>query len=82
MNWTGPAFGSTWTHVAANITNIGRSGASMKTHQELARHSEPSLTMRYTHPHVEDRIAAVAGLPKLSAPRTELREARATGTEG
>lgn len=52
-------------------TNIGRSGASMKTHQELARHSEPSLTMRYTHPHVHDKTAALAGLPTLSDQRPD-----------
>ena len=58
------------------ITNIGRSGASMKTHQELARHSpsaklravslsngEPGLTMRCTHTQLEDKVRALETLP-------------------
>ncbi len=45
------------------ITNIGRSGASMKTRQELARHSEPGLTMRCTHTQLEDKVRALEGLP-------------------
>ena len=45
------------------ITNIGRLPVSMKTHQELARHCEPSLTMRYTHPQLEDKVRALEALP-------------------
>jgi site-specific recombinase XerD len=45
------------------ITNIGRSGATMKTHQELARHCEPSLTMRYTHARIDDKVKALDALP-------------------
>jgi integrase len=45
------------------ITNIGRLPVGMKTHQELARHSEPSLTMRYTHPDLADKVRALEALP-------------------
>ncbi|MCK4600816.1 MAG: tyrosine-type recombinase/integrase, partial [Phycisphaerae bacterium] len=63
------------------ITNIGRGGASMKTHQELARHSEPGLTMRYTHPHISDKTAALNALPSLTGMEPQLQQARATGTD-
>jgi len=52
------------------ITNVGRSGASMKTHQELARHSEPGLTMRYTHTQLEDKVRALEGLAPISPGET------------
>jgi integrase len=45
------------------ITNIGRLPVSMKTHQELARHCEPSLTMRYTHTQMDDKVKALHALP-------------------
>jgi len=63
------------------ITNVGRSGASMKTHQELARHSEPSLTMRYTHPRIHDKTAALESLPSLGSDGPETQRAKATGMD-
>ena len=63
------------------ITNVVKSGASVKVCQELARHSDPKLTLGvYTHLTVNDRAAALAGLPGVTpeAPRKE--SARATGT--
>ena len=54
------------------ITNIGRSGATMKTHQELARHSEPSLTMRYTHTQLEDKVRALESLPSAGPAEASL----------
>ena len=51
------------------ITNIGRLPVSMKTHQELARHSEPALTMRYTHPDIEDKVRALEALPTIKPKR-------------
>ena len=38
----------------------------MKTHQELARHCEPSLTMRYTHTQLDDKVRALDALPPAS----------------
>lgn len=63
------------------ITNVGRSGASMKTHQELARHSEPGLTMRYTHPRIHDKMAALESLPSLASEEPKLERTKATGTD-
>jgi integrase len=48
------------------ITNIGRLPVSMKTHQELARHSEPALTMRYTHAQLADKVDALEALPPVN----------------
>ena len=36
------------------ITNVGRTGTHAKTAQELARHSKPMLTARYTHSFKDD----------------------------
>ena len=63
------------------ITNIGRGTASMKTHQELARHSEPGLTMRCTHPQIHDKMAALGALPSLAPEPTQRQQIRATGTD-
>ena len=62
------------------ITNLGRSGAHAKTAQDLARHSTPLLTARYTHGFKGDEMAAVNALPDLAHPGDE--SAAATGTDG
>ena len=62
------------------ITNLGHSGAHTKTAQDLARHSTPMLTARYTHGFKGDDVAAVNALPDLSHPGDE--SAAATGTDG
>ena len=49
------------------ITNVSRTGAHFKTSQDLARHSTPSLTARYTHSVEDDQVEAVRALPKLSS---------------
>ena len=41
----------------------GHLPVSMKTHQELARHCGPSLTMRYTHTQIDDKVKALDALP-------------------
>ncbi len=60
--------------------------ASVKTLQELARHSSPSLTIgRYSHARLHDLTAALEALPDLTPHgRTpDTRQAlQATGTEG
>lgn len=45
------------------ITNLGRTGIHFKTQQELARHSTPVLTARYSHSLKHDEVAAVNALP-------------------
>ena len=52
------------------ITNLGRAGVHFKTAQELARHSVPTLTARYTHGFKGDEVAAINALPDLSTPDT------------
>ncbi len=67
------------------LTLGGRSGIDLRTLQELAGHSKPELTARYSHRRLYDLNAAVAKLPNLvpttgpdaSAAETPLRR---TGT--
>ena len=68
------------------ISSIVASGASVKTCQELARHSSPTLTIgRYSHVRLMDLKGALDGLPSpasaTSAPEPQAVELRATGTE-
>lgn len=67
------------------LSRLGRSGASAKVMQRLARHSTVGLTLdRYTHAGLFDLQAAVDKLPPLptisNAP-IETQMARATGTD-
>ena len=63
------------------ITNVVKSGASVKVCQELARHSDPKLTLGvYTHLSVHDRAAGVRALPDGTTRRPDKEAARATGT--
>ena len=62
------------------ITHMGRNpDVHAKTAQDLARHSTPTLTARYTHGFKGDDVAAVNSLPDLTGPVRE--RARATGTD-
>ena len=57
------------------------SGSSVKVCQELARHSDPKLTMNvYTHLGVKDRAAALEGLPDTTGVGLEREAAKATET--
>jgi len=47
------------------ITSLHRGGTYGKILQEMARHSTPTLTARYTHVEMRDLEAALDGLPKL-----------------
>ncbi len=69
------------------LSRLGRSGASAKAMQKLARHTTVELTIgRYTHANLYDLAAAVDGLPPLlPVPESDQPEAdsvalRATGT--
>jgi len=71
------------------LSRLGRSGASAKAMQKLARHTTVELTIgRYTHANLYDLAAAVEGLPPLlTGPESDRPEAdsaalRATGTTG
>ncbi len=60
------------------ITNVASSGASVKTIQDLARHSTPILTIgRYAHTTDAEKAAAIDALPDLK-PLDEVEQA--TGT--
>ena len=64
------------------ITNVVRSGASVKVCQELARHSDPKLTLGiYTHLHVSDKTKGLDGLPSVRTEKPARETARATGTD-
>lgn len=68
------------------LSRLGRSGASPKAMQRLARHSTVELTLgRYTHAGLYDLAAAVERLPSLPVKSPGQRETaalRATGTDG
>jgi integrase len=66
------------------LSRLGRSGASPKVMQKLARHSTVELTLgRYTHVNLHDLNAAVEALPPLQQP-ADIQDApvslKATGT--
>ena len=66
------------------ISGIVAGGASVKTAQELARHSTPSLTIgRYSHARLHDLTAALDALPDLqpTAADPEPQVMAATGTD-
>ena len=66
------------------ISLLDKSGASLKVAMQLARHSDPKLTMaRYGRAQLHDLGIAVDRLPSLTAEvTTQSQEAKATGTEG
>jgi len=67
---------------ATFITMLVKSGASVKEAQELARHSDPKLTMNvYTSLGVHDAARALDRMPSPAAPDRERNALRATGTE-
>ncbi len=71
------------------LTLGGRAGIDLRTLQELAGHSTPTLTARYSHRRLYDLQGAVEKMPNfLPAPtgpgadQAEGEALRATGTEG
>ena len=65
------------------LSRLGRSGASAKVMQRLARHSTVELTLgRYTHAGLFDLKSAVGKLPALpTTTETRQESIRATGTD-
>jgi integrase len=64
------------------LTLGGRSGIDLRTLQELAGHSKPELTARYSHRRLYDLAGAVEKLPNLiPAAAPEVIQQRATGTD-
>jgi hypothetical protein len=66
------------------VALLDRAGVSLKQAMQLARHSDPKLTMaRYGRAQLHDLGAAVSAMPPLVAgPATEAQPLHATGTEG
>src|SRR4029077_8051066 len=65
-----------------SLTLGGRAGIDLRTLQELAGHSTPTLTARYSHRRLHDLAGAVEKLPSLLPDdRPEPEVLRATGTE-
>ena len=67
------------------LTMLGRHGVDLRTAQELAGHSKPELTARYTHRRLHDLTGAVGKLPNLlpTGPNVnaEATPLRLTGTD-
>ena len=64
------------------ISGIVATGASVKTAQELARHSTPVLTIgRYSHARLHDLQGALESLPDLAPSVPSPQVQRATGTD-
>jgi integrase len=65
------------------ISYLVSSGASVKTCQTLARHSDPGLTIGiYAKASLHDINGAVESLPDLGAPKPAPEALRMTGTDG
>jgi len=71
-------------HRHGYISEVVAGGASVRTAQELARHSTPTLTIgRYGHTRIADVAAAVEALPVVgTAAAQEQAQGLATGTDG
>jgi len=64
------------------ITNLGRTGASPRTIQQLARHSDIRLTLDvYSHAELAEKIEAVSRLPSPVPSRSDKRETGAQKTQ-
>src|ERR1700747_2910413 len=66
------------------LTLGGLAGIDLRTLQELAGHSTPMLTARYSHRRLHDLAGAVEKLPRFlpdAQPGIEPQVLRATGTD-
>jgi integrase len=65
------------------VALLDRSGATLKEAMQLARHSDPKLTMAvYGRAQLHDLAEAINRLPTLLSPTTGAERLRATGTDG
>jgi integrase len=79
----GPLFADFHALRHTYLTLGGRAGIDLRTLQELAGHSTPTLTARYSHRRLHDLAGAVEKLPSFLPGRDDGAEAlRATGTAG
>jgi integrase len=78
----GPLFADFHALRHTYLTLGGRAGIDLRTLQELAGHSTPTLTARYSHRRLHDLAGAVEKLPRfLPKDRPEAEALRATGTD-
>jgi hypothetical protein len=63
------------------LTLGGRAGIDLRTLQELAGHSSPNLTARYSHRRLYDLAGAVEKLPRLLPDDPRADALRATGSD-
>jgi integrase len=83
----GPLFADFHALRHTYLTMGGRAGIDLRTLQELAGHSTPLLTARYSHRRLYDLAGAVEKLPGFlpgptDRPETETLPLSATGTDG
>jgi excisionase family DNA binding protein len=81
----GPLFADFHALRHSYLTLGGRAGIDLRTLQELAGHSTPVLTARYSHRRLYDLAGAVEKLPSFLPSGEEGQEAQtlqATGTDG
>ena len=82
----GPEFADFHSLRHSYLTLGGRSGIDLRTLQELAGHSKPELTARYSHRRLHDLTGAVAKMPNLvlsnEVPVPLEIPLRMTGTDG
>ena len=82
----GPEYADFHAFRHSYLTLGGRSGIDLRTLQELAGHSKPELTARYSHRRLYDLAGAVAKMPNLvlpnEAPELVPIPLRMTGTDG
>ncbi|OQZ06003.1 MAG: hypothetical protein B6D36_07220, partial [Planctomycetes bacterium UTPLA1] len=65
------------------ITLLFKGGASVRVAQELARHSDPKLTLNvYSKLGVHDLTGALDALPSQRGKEREQQKPRATGSGG
>src|SRR5262249_1205318 len=67
------------------LTLAGRAGIDLRTLQELAGHSTPTLPARYSHRRLHDLQGAVEKLPRMlpgEGPARAASALRPTGSEG
>src|SRR5436853_6444267 len=82
----GPLFADFHALRHSYLTLGGRTGIDLRTLQELAGHSTPVLTARYSHRRLHDLAGAVEKLPNFLPTGREKTDAAghlaATGTDG
>jgi len=78
----GPLFADFHALRHTYLTLGARAGIDLRTLQELAGHSTPALTARYSHRRLHDLAGAVEKLPNFLPEKIPAEALKATGTDG